>query len=186
MLVALMSTPERLLTSLPCDTVWLLLLLFCCCVAGAGGVAAVLLQDVDFPFLAHETKNYTGAELEGLVRDAGSHALIRISDKRDVTKTVSTKDVMLMMEDFRRALEETVPQFGTKESDLVECYRNGFVNYGEEYETLVANLHSFTKQVEESDRTPLLSVLVEGPPGSGKTAITAKVRWCGVSWGELV
>jgi hypothetical protein len=33
-------------------------------------------------------------------------------------------------------------------------------------------------QVEVSERTPLLSLLLVGEPGSGKSAITAKVREC--------
>ncbi len=61
---------------------------------------------MDFDYLARETKNYTGAELEGLVRDAGSHSLIRISDKDDVTRAVDTKSVQLTMEDFQHALDE--------------------------------------------------------------------------------
>lgn len=40
---------------------------------------------------------------------------------------------------------------------------------------VLETLHRLTHQVQDSNRTPLLSVLLEGPPGSGKTAIAAKV-----------
>ncbi len=43
------------------------------------------------------------------MRDAGSHALIRISDKDDVTRAVDTKSIMLTMEDFQHALDEVSP-----------------------------------------------------------------------------
>ena len=68
--------------------------------------AGRLSDDVDLPYIAGQTKNYTGAELEGLVRDAGSHALIRVSDRKDVTRAVNTDGVMLTMDDFQRALDE--------------------------------------------------------------------------------
>jgi len=57
---------------------------------------------------------------------------------------------------------------------LHECYRNGIIPYGREFETLTTNIRSFCEQVEVSDRTPLLSLLLVGDAGSGKTAIAAK------------
>ncbi len=42
---------------------------------------------------------------------------------------------------------QTTPQFGTKESDLHECYRNGIIPYGREFETLTTNIRSFCEQV---------------------------------------
>jgi vesicle-fusing ATPase len=76
--------------------------------------AAGRLSDaVDLSQLACDTKNYTGAELEGLVRDAGSYALMRASDKEDVTKVVNTDAILLTPEDFAmkrcRSLEPRNP-----------------------------------------------------------------------------
>lgn len=65
-----------------------------------GGTAAFIGS------LARDTKNYTGAELEGLVRDAASHALVRVADRSDITKAVDTSDIVICADDFRHALAE--------------------------------------------------------------------------------
>jgi vesicle-fusing ATPase len=69
------------------------------------------------PALAGITKNFTGAELEGLVRNAASFALSRNIDASSV-KALDTSSIKVEWDDFMRALAETVPAFGNK----VWCY----------------------------------------------------------------
>lgn len=61
-------------------------------------------QDVDLRDVAAQTKNYTGAELEGLVGNALGFALERIRDKDDITKTGDPDKVVLHKTDFDRAI----------------------------------------------------------------------------------
>ena len=99
--------------------------------------------------VAAKTKNYTGAELQGLVKNALDFALDRLRDKDDITKTTDPETVCVTRFDFDRAIAmvrasalypfaavfmfvcscdagnvfvQTVPAFGSRESDLMDCY----------------------------------------------------------------
>lgn len=127
-----------------------------------------------FPKLAEKTKNFSGAEIEGLVKAASSYALTRCVDVKNLQKAPDTKNLMLQYADFERALDDVEPKFGAKSQELKAHYRNGFVPYGDAFDNLMATLERLVEQVRTSDRTPLMSVLLQGPPSSGKTAIAAK------------
>jgi hypothetical protein len=73
-------------------------------------------------------------------------------------------------------LTEITPAFGAKDnSELTNLYRNGIINYGPAFEDLETSLLRMVKQVKESSKTPLLSVMLEGASATGKSALAAKV-----------
>eukprot|EP00761_Pharyngomonas_kirbyi_P012824 gb/GECH01012851.1/.p1 GENE.gb/GECH01012851.1/~~gb/GECH01012851.1/.p1 ORF type:complete len:771 (+),score=155.62 gb/GECH01012851.1/:1-2313(+) len=122
--------------------------------------------------LAERTKNYSGAEIEGLVKCASSFALNRKVDAKHLTNP-SEDDVVVTMEDFERALEEVKPAFGVKSDEMEGFLSGGLIGYGSGFDRLQNTLQAFVRQVEESSRTNVLSVLLHGPRGSGKTALAA-------------
>jgi len=125
--------------------------------------------------LSHRTKNYTGAELEGLVRSAASFALARNIDASSI-KTIDEKAVKVEWNDFERALLETFPAFGNKNNEeLMSYFSNGVCNYGGSFTILWDTLQRLLNQTRNSERTPLMSVLLEGNVSCGKTAIAAKI-----------
>lgn len=130
-------------------------------------------RDVDLLRLAAETKNYSGAEIEGLCKSAASFALNRQVDMNDISKPIEEDNIKVGMDDFVRALEEVKPAFGQQTDGLEARRSHGMVDYGHRYEQLLQTLHMLTHQVVNSEKTPLLTVLMEGPPGSGKTALAA-------------
>ena len=127
------------------------------------------------PEIAETAKNFSGAELEGLVKAASSYALTRCVDVKDLSKAPDTKNLILQYQDFELALGDVEPKFGAKSTELKAYYRNGFVPYGDSFDVLMGTLERLVEQVRTSERTPLMSVLLKGPPGAGKTAIAAKV-----------
>lgn len=127
------------------------------------------------PELAEKTKNFTGAELEGLVRNAASFALSRNINPQAL-KNIDEKAIKVEWDDFERALTETVPAFGNKDNNELKSYfSNGICSYGPAFEEMWTSLMRLTNQVRQSARTPLLSVLLEGQVSTGKTAIAAKL-----------
>merc|ERR1712146_701809 len=52
---------------------------------------------------------------------------------------------------------------------------NGIVQYGPGFDEIKTTLERCVEQVRTSQRTPLLSVLLEGEPLTGKTAIAAEL-----------
>jgi vesicle-fusing ATPase len=137
-----------------------------------------LSDDVDLDKLAELTKNFSGAEIEGLVKSASSFALY---GSIDVTKDAGAapkkelSNIVVRMSDFIHALEEVEPSFGVAEDDLKNVIRMPLIDYGPEFRQIMSAGHTLIKQVQQSDRTPLMSVLLQGPAHVGKTAIAAQL-----------
>jgi len=119
------------------------------------------------------TKNFSGAEIEGLVKSASSFALNRQIDPKNLTKPIDPDKVKITRGDFMCSLAEVQPAFGAEKTELTQCVSSGLVGYGPRFDGLVASARRFMTQLQQSDRTPLLSVLLEGQAGCGKTAIAA-------------
>lgn len=126
--------------------------------------------------LAHRTKNYTGAEIERLVRSAASFALSRGIDPSNMANA-SSADVKVTWSDFEGALSDIIPTFGNKNSIELRALftTNGVVNYGPSFDELETTLLRLTNQTRTSARTPLMTVLLEGSVSTGKTALAAKL-----------
>ncbi|KAL0320675.1 UNVERIFIED_CONTAM: Vesicle-fusing ATPase [Sesamum radiatum] len=114
--------------------------------------SSFLAPDVNLEEIAARTKNYSGAELEGVVKSAVSYALNRQLSMDDLTKPVDEENIKVTMEDFLNALQEVIPAFGLRRMTL-----------------------NAAEQVKVSRGSPLVTCLLEGPSGSGKTAMAATV-----------
>ncbi|KAI9800633.1 MAG: hypothetical protein M1825_003955 [Sarcosagium campestre] len=78
-------------------------------------------------------------------------------------------------EDFKNALEEVKPAFGVSEEELATCIQGGIIHYSGMVGNILDEGNLFVQQVRKSHSTPLVSVLLHGPTGSGKTALAAKI-----------
>jgi len=78
-------------------------------------------------------------------------------------------------EDFMQAMEEVHPAFGVSEEELKQVVQNGIIHYDKKIDSLLHDGSLFVEQVRTSIRTPLVSILLHGPPGSGKTALAATI-----------
>eukprot|EP00457_Paulinella_chromatophora_P002362 gb/GEZN01002366.1/.p1 GENE.gb/GEZN01002366.1/~~gb/GEZN01002366.1/.p1 ORF type:complete len:748 (-),score=162.37 gb/GEZN01002366.1/:215-2458(-) len=136
-------------------------------------------EDVDLLKLAELTRNFSGAEIEGLVKSASSYALY---GSVDVTKNQSAPTakedldgIKVLMSDFLRALDEVEPAFGVQEDELKNLIRTPLLVHSDAFKKLMHTCRSLIQSVKISENTPLLSVLLEGTPGCGKTAIAAQL-----------
>ena len=135
-----------------------------------------LADDVDLVKLADRTKNFTGAELEGLVKSASSFALEREVDINNLSKVdIDPEKMRVTWEDFERALKEVQPAFGLEKDELSMRFRNGIIEYSDEFKKLYSDLMTMVEQVRSSEHTPLISVCLDGVQGCGKTALAAYV-----------
>ncbi|EFH44056.1 hypothetical protein ARALYDRAFT_329412 [Arabidopsis lyrata subsp. lyrata] len=133
-----------------------------------------LAPDVNLQELAAQTKNYSGAELEGVVKSATSYALNRHLSMEDLTKPVDEENIKVTMEDFLQALREVKPAFGASSKDLQNCRPKGFVDCGDRQNLIYERVMFLVDQVV-NERSPPVTCLLEGPSGSGKTALAATV-----------
>ncbi|XP_035998058.1 vesicle-fusing ATPase isoform X2 [Fundulus heteroclitus] len=138
----------------------------------------LLASDVDTKELAAETKNFSGAELEGLVRAAQSTAMnrhIKASNTVEVDMQTAEK-LQVSRLDFMASLNNDIkPAYGTNQEDYASYVMNGIIRWGDPVSAALEDGELLVQQTKNSDRTPLVSVLLEGPPNSGKTALAAKI-----------
>ncbi|XP_018554019.1 vesicle-fusing ATPase isoform X2 [Lates calcarifer] len=138
----------------------------------------LLALDVNIKELAAETKNYSGAELEGLVRAAQSTAMnrhIKATSTVEVDMERAEK-LQVTRADFLGSLNNDIkPAFGTNQEDYSSYIMNGIIKWGDPVTHVLDDGELLVQQTKNSDRTPLVAVLLEGPPHSGKTALAAKI-----------
>ena len=132
----------------------------------------VLGDDVDLAQLAKLTKNYTGADIESMVKLACSNALSQGLNFGS-SKINVNQEHKVTMQNFLDAFGEIQPMFGLKSTELENCIQFGMINYGTNYEILSSKISSLFDQIKNSNVISLLSVLLEGEPGCGKTALAS-------------
>jgi len=136
----------------------------------------VMDKDVNIAELALLTKNFSGAEIGGLVKSASSFAFnrhVKVGTVAGVSDDI--ENMKVNRDDFMKALEEVKPAFGVSEEELSTAVRGGILRFSPYIENILQDGMLFVNQVRESASEPLLSVLLHGPPGSGKTALAAKI-----------
>ncbi|CRG99897.1 N-ethylmaleimide-sensitive fusion protein, putative [Plasmodium relictum] len=137
-----------------------------------------LNSDVDIIELAEKTPNFSGAEIEGLVRNTVSYAFERHINFNDLTKPINADDIMITKNDFLKALKETKPAFGAQEDIIEGLLSNGIINYGKEYENIENTCKLLIKQIVENSNTNLMSILLYGENGTGKTTVAGYLAKC--------
>jgi vesicle-fusing ATPase len=136
----------------------------------------VLGKDVDLPKLAELTKNFSGAEIEGLIKSAGSFSLnkhIKIGTLGQLNGDFS--NIVVDMQCFINALDEVKPAFGVHEEDLHDCVKGGIINYSPKIHQVIKRVERDIEQLRQSADFNFSSLLLYGPAGSGKTALACQM-----------
>lgn len=136
----------------------------------------VMDPDVNVAELAHLTKNFSGAEIGGLVKSASSFAFnrhVKVGTVAGVSDDI--ENMKVNRGDFLNALDEVKPAFGVSEEELEEAIGAGIIHFSPYIQNILDSGSDFVGMVREDETTPLLSVLLHGPPGSGKTALAASI-----------
>ncbi|CAM6000716.1 unnamed protein product [Sphagnum balticum] len=117
-----------------------------------------LSADVDLKELASKTKNFSGAELEGLVKSATSFALNRQVSAADLSREIVEDNIKVTMDDFMSVLNEVKPAFGAAINTLEMCRLNGMLDCGERDAHIQRTVMTFVEQVSFKVREHLCSL----------------------------
>jgi vesicle-fusing ATPase len=126
---------------------------------------------VDINYLASNTKNFTGAEIEGLVNSARSYAINRATEfdpKNGSMIKIDEEKIMVTKNDFELALTEISPKFGLDKSISDQTSRYHIIEYSDEftkfYDKMKIDLMNFLVSNNEQ-----MVAYISGRSGSGRT-----------------
>jgi vesicle-fusing ATPase len=138
----------------------------------------MLSDSVDLKTLAERTKNYSGAEIEGVVKSAASFVLaetLKVTDKGSVEKSKDEKSqVKVEQKHFLQALSDVRPAFGAQENDLMSCVQGGVLPWKNVTGDLTSKMITW---VESKSRSSTMGIVLDGNNfiGCGKTTVSANV-----------
>lgn len=91
----------------------------------------IMDRDVDLLELAALTKNFSGAEISGLVKSATSFAFsrhVKVGTLAGISDDV--ENMRVNRNDFMNALDEVQPAFGVSKEELEQVVQNGIIHFG--------------------------------------------------------
>jgi len=142
-------------------------------------------EAVSITELAARTKNYTGAEIEGVVRSAVSYAMQTQIDVENIGQidVAKLKQIRISQEFFELALEEVMPELGKKKIDeqLGLMYGRGVLEFRAEVAAIKASvrrlLSTMARSAADGSNASLAlnrqALLLRGERGAGKSAMAA-------------
>ncbi|CAM1323267.1 NSF (predicted) [Pycnogonum litorale] len=138
-----------------------------------------MLPDIDLKYLAKHTKNFTGAEIEGLTKSASSWAMykyLKPESSEKIKTNFDSVEIEITMADFLHALEHDIkPAFGSSIEQVDSFLSQDIILWGSPVSFVLNEGELFVKQVNSPEMIGVVSVLLEGSPNSGKTALAAKI-----------
>lgn len=128
----------------------------------------LLGEDVNLEELASLTMNFTGAELQALVRKATYTAIDVRLDKSDLKGVPKDFRPVVEMEHFAEVLATMKPAFGAAQEALSQYCEYGMLHYGPRFERVLSHAEECCNLSEAEYRA---SILLLGAPGTGKTSL---------------
>lgn len=137
-------------------------------------------DDVSLEQLAAMTKNFSGAELEGVVRAANTTAmnrLIKVDGKVSIDRD-AVDNLRVTQKDFLHAVTHDIhPKFGAGSDDADHFIANGIINYGDPIKDILSTATLLINQAKNGKMISPVTVLLQGVQGSGKTALAAQIAY---------
>lgn len=129
--------------------------------------------DVNLRNIATITKNYSGAELEGLVKNARAFALHRHTDLNNPGKFKDNLDKLSVnASDFKFALTEIKPLFGQTDVIFEKLNNNIIIDYGHQWQKYLQQFNKIYDNFSIKNITTL-RLLLHGFSGCGKSTVSS-------------
>ncbi|KAL3093763.1 hypothetical protein niasHT_027034 [Heterodera trifolii] len=136
-------------------------------------------SDVNIEEIAKRTKNFSGAELEGLVRAAQSSAMNRLVKPGGKVQQVDDEAIdklKVTADDFDYALLNDVkPSFGLSDEQLNRLLYGGLCLWGDCVSRVLEEGRLLIKETAAPDTRGFVRALLTGPPNTGKSFLAAQI-----------
>jgi len=138
--------------------------------------SGMLDPDVDLDYVAKHTKNYSGAELEGVVKAAASNAISAVVEFQNGLPSVKDnfESMRVNMAHFEVALEDVKPAFGVAENDMELMVGPAFDDGIETFKDLTREAGQLINVLRDDPELSASTLLLHGAPGSGTSALAAR------------
>ncbi|XP_015795335.1 vesicle-fusing ATPase 1 [Tetranychus urticae] len=137
-----------------------------------------LADDVDLQELASKTKNFSGAELAGLVRAAQSFAMTRLikpTNKVEFDPEACNK-MIVCRNDFLHALENDIkPAFGTSSEKIEKFVKRGIIIWCQQIQNILAEGNLLIQKANDFKSCRVVPILLHGSSNAGKSALAAQI-----------
>ncbi|XP_065671076.1 vesicle-fusing ATPase-like [Hydra vulgaris] len=139
-----------------------------------------LHSEVDLKQISVQIKNYSGAEIEGLVRAATTNAMNKFVSQGQGKVEIhqnAVESLLVTKTDFDVAASDIKPAFGSGTDDADHYLGIGIFEYGNPISSIIEFSKSLIKQAQSGCLVSPVSLLLHGPEGSGKTALAAHLAY---------
>ncbi len=133
--------------------------------------AGYLNDNVDLTELAKLTKNFTGAEIESVIKNAVSYSISKELDPNNLSNAKNINPVISQTE-FIKSINEIKPQFGSVSKDIEILTSMPFELYSNVYEKIYEESLNYINSLKTGN---LLSILIQGDLYIGKTTLACQI-----------
>ncbi|KAJ4402232.1 transport between ER and Golgi ATPase protein [Gnomoniopsis sp. IMI 355080] len=136
-----------------------------------------IASDVDLEELAGLTKNFSGAELNGLAKSAASFAFNRHTQAGSMAAVgKDVNNLVITRQDFLGALSEVTPAFGVSDEELTKSIIYGIIHFSPSIDQIINSCMVYLDGLRNpNSKSPKFSLLFHGPDGSGKTSLASHI-----------
>jgi len=130
-------------------------------------------ENISLAEYASSTKNYSGAEIEAVVRSAVSFAMQEQIDVENLQKidVKKLRDIKITKEYFELALQEVKPEFGVNDENLQMNYTRGIIRFNSDVQEIVDLSKKIVTRLRNSNAMNRQSLLLQGDLACGKSAL---------------
>ena len=127
-------------------------------------------KNVDIKVLAKLTDNFSGAEVESVVKNAGSLALHEqlTSNKKEIKDS----DIIVTMNHFLQSVNQITPSFGNINKIIISLLPDKYVQLSYSHKCCYDKVNEFIKKNRR-----IKTVLICGESGTGKTVLASKIAF---------
>jgi vesicle-fusing ATPase len=129
------------------------------------------LNNVNLNEIASLTTNFTGAEIESVVKNAVSYSISKELDPNNLANAKNIKPIISQL-DFLKSVGEIKPQFGSVSKDIEIITSVPFELYSINYENIYKQSLNYISMLRDGN---LLSILIRGDSYTGKTTLACQI-----------